>query len=128
MPSVYLAVADRRDAEELKNDLEDFGVNPTVVEGCDSTINAMRSDPLHSRTVVVDSKLIAILAKLNRNLIREIRAVGDDGLQVLVVMTKPGKIENLIILDARDASDAVVHAPASPADVRLRIRSLRRTI
>jgi hypothetical protein len=127
MPSVYLAVADRDDAVELQNDLGDFGVASTVIEGCDSTIRAVRSDPLHARTVVVDSKLIATLAKANRNLIRELKEAGDKDLRVLVLMTKSGKIENAIIRDALSASDSVVHAPASSADVRLRIKSLQRT-
>jgi hypothetical protein len=127
MPTVYLAVADRADATELQSDLVDFGLSSTVIEGCDSTINAVRTDVPHSRTLVVDSKLIATLAKANRNLISELKDVGGAGLRVVVVMTKPGKIENPIIRAALDASDSVVYAPASPADVRLRIKALQRT-
>ncbi len=127
MSSVWIAVASGADADVLREELEDFGMQPRVIEGCDPTLDAVRKSGRNDRrTLVIDSKLIAAVARSHRNLVDEIADAADPGLRILVMMTKAGGIKDETVKAAMARSHSVVHAPASPADVRLRIRSLTR--
>jgi CheY-like chemotaxis protein len=126
MSRIILAVADDADVAAIRSELEDHGYTTAVVEGCDGTLKAVaQAEKEGIRAVVIDSNLVRILAKANRNIIEELNARQQRHIPVLVFMTKPmEEVTNPLIVTAVRQSDSVVHAPASPSDILLRLKAL----
>jgi DNA-binding response OmpR family regulator len=126
MPNILVAVTNANDASEIQDELREFGYRAKTVEGCEDVLRHARlAAETGVEAMVVDSKLVGVVASDGRNLVEELKAINNGTVAILVVMTRPlSRIGNEITKQALTQSDAVVYAPASPSDVRLALETL----